>query len=512
MACEACIRGHRVSGCNHHDRKLLPIAKKGRPVSQCNHCRAARKSRASHVRCDCGERIAAAKEQAKNGVTHGTNLGDGISIGGVVMTAVGGNAGSAQPPCSCCHGGHCTCALKKEPQHLDAVPEFSETPHHGASSALTKPRLTSVQSETNLTTFANGHHKPTHHKHHTTHGSSPYSIPTVGHSGHTFGEHNGCTKTQSSSGSQSGAKSRRIKSEQSSPDFRTYPALQLGTTGITTLELTPRQPPSKPVMNRASTGRALGLSVDTNHQPAFTMHEFPSQEFLPSAESESFGQFSASLFPTPSAAWPPAFSTYNRTTSFEEPPRPAFDPNQPLESNLDLNQLLASMQHGPPSNSGDEREPYDIFGGGPSPPAFYRNGEISSSSSDHGVESEPYHISATPSFMDLPNLVDQPYGQNTFSAADLDNLISTTALPSNTGIDFSDAGLAMVAANVDAWANPTDLGNMGGYPPNFPQNNLSTDLSKVMSDGQTLMVQQPVYVPPPEDDGLWMAGWSNQAQ
>lgn len=102
MACEACIRGHRVSGCNHSgqfpilppwvamhvlcrlstpnpsgnvklivrntiDRKLLPIAKKGRPVSQCSHCRHMRKSRSAHVKCDCGERLAFLKEQAKNG-------------------------------------------------------------------------------------------------------------------------------------------------------------------------------------------------------------------------------------------------------------------------------------------------------------------------------------------------------------------------------------------------------------------------------------------------------------
>lgn len=49
------------------DRKLLPIAKKGRPVSQCSHCRHMRKSRSAHVKCDCGERLAFLKEQAKNG-------------------------------------------------------------------------------------------------------------------------------------------------------------------------------------------------------------------------------------------------------------------------------------------------------------------------------------------------------------------------------------------------------------------------------------------------------------
>jgi hypothetical protein len=38
------------------DRPLQHINKKGRPVSQCGHCRAMRKSRSSHVKCDCGEK------------------------------------------------------------------------------------------------------------------------------------------------------------------------------------------------------------------------------------------------------------------------------------------------------------------------------------------------------------------------------------------------------------------------------------------------------------------------
>jgi hypothetical protein len=38
------------------DRALQHIAKKGRPVSQCAHCRTLRKSRSAHVKCDCGEK------------------------------------------------------------------------------------------------------------------------------------------------------------------------------------------------------------------------------------------------------------------------------------------------------------------------------------------------------------------------------------------------------------------------------------------------------------------------
>jgi len=53
-----------TSQCNT-DRTLQHIAKKGRPVSQCTHCRTLRKSRSAHVKCDCGE-----KSHTKGSCTH----------------------------------------------------------------------------------------------------------------------------------------------------------------------------------------------------------------------------------------------------------------------------------------------------------------------------------------------------------------------------------------------------------------------------------------------------------
>ncbi|KAI1816523.1 hypothetical protein GGS20DRAFT_212592 [Poronia punctata] len=97
FACDACVRGHRVSNCHHSDRPLQHINKKGRPVSQCTECRAQRKSRSAHVKCDCGVKI-----------TKCVHL---------------------QPPakghtetCCCNHGLICTCCLKREPS-LDPVPQ-----------------------------------------------------------------------------------------------------------------------------------------------------------------------------------------------------------------------------------------------------------------------------------------------------------------------------------------------------------------------------------------------------
>jgi hypothetical protein len=39
-ACEACNRGHRVTSCNHHDRPLIRIKRKGRPFATCSICNA----------------------------------------------------------------------------------------------------------------------------------------------------------------------------------------------------------------------------------------------------------------------------------------------------------------------------------------------------------------------------------------------------------------------------------------------------------------------------------------
>lgn len=53
-ACETCIKGHRSSACKHTDRPLFEIKKKGRPVTQCEHCRELRKTKQVHVKCSCG--------------------------------------------------------------------------------------------------------------------------------------------------------------------------------------------------------------------------------------------------------------------------------------------------------------------------------------------------------------------------------------------------------------------------------------------------------------------------
>ena len=50
-ACRSCITGHRSSKCVHHDRELFPIAKKGRPSTQCKACK--QRGTTHSGRCEC---------------------------------------------------------------------------------------------------------------------------------------------------------------------------------------------------------------------------------------------------------------------------------------------------------------------------------------------------------------------------------------------------------------------------------------------------------------------------
>ena len=74
MRSETCIKGHRSSSCKHTDRPLFEIKKKGRPVTQCEHCRELRKTRQIHVKCVCES-----KEGGQEASVPGPS-GQGVSI------------------------------------------------------------------------------------------------------------------------------------------------------------------------------------------------------------------------------------------------------------------------------------------------------------------------------------------------------------------------------------------------------------------------------------------------
>ncbi|KAI1263321.1 hypothetical protein F5Y18DRAFT_438402 [Xylariaceae sp. FL1019] len=158
-ACEACVRGHRVSNCQHSDRPLQHINKKGRPVSQCHHCRSMRKSRSSHVKCDCGER------------TH--------KCAHLQPTLEG-----HKETCCCNHGGRCTCSHHKE-SSLEPVPESESESEQcstvkprasNSSGSNRRRRANTTHSEPLLSFDENGHHKPTHKHAKASQKCGPYTL------------------------------------------------------------------------------------------------------------------------------------------------------------------------------------------------------------------------------------------------------------------------------------------------------------------------------------------------
>ena len=76
--------------------------------------------------------------------------------------------------CQCHSGGKCLCGTKKEEIDLKI-----DTTRQTLHDARAKPKLTATHSESHLTVFANGHHKPCHRNNNSAHVSGlPYKIPS----------------------------------------------------------------------------------------------------------------------------------------------------------------------------------------------------------------------------------------------------------------------------------------------------------------------------------------------
>lgn len=155
------------------DRELTLVPKKGRPVTQCQHCRLERKKRSAHVSCECGgvEKPPHPKEkcihlrEAEERAKAGFHTEPSVEKNTAHLTAVAEEQG-----CCCHHGGTCTCAILKKDGDRDSV-----TPPRGPA---VKPRLEPTKSDGSITVFQNGHHKPVHRKNHLAHEHGmPYKMP-----------------------------------------------------------------------------------------------------------------------------------------------------------------------------------------------------------------------------------------------------------------------------------------------------------------------------------------------
>lgn len=104
FACNACVKGHRSSSCAHVDRTLMEIGKKGRPPSQCTHCRELRRISKVHSKCMCGNKPPQKSRRF-------TVLTNGVASEVFIPS-------EEEPtfnPCTCSTGGQCCCAAPAHP-------------------------------------------------------------------------------------------------------------------------------------------------------------------------------------------------------------------------------------------------------------------------------------------------------------------------------------------------------------------------------------------------------------
>lgn len=126
-ACETCIKGHRSSACKHTDRPLYEIKKKGRPVTQCEHCRELRKTKQVHVKCLCGQDPSGAGSEASNKkaklpavATFPHGLPEDLEALAILPAISDGSvdsdhSGETSPSgCRCNKGGPCDCAVPRK--------------------------------------------------------------------------------------------------------------------------------------------------------------------------------------------------------------------------------------------------------------------------------------------------------------------------------------------------------------------------------------------------------------
>lgn len=304
-ACEACVRGHRVSNCQHSDRPLQHINKKGRPVSQCQHCRAMRKSRSAHVKCDCGEKTSKC--------AHLKQLIEGH-----------------RETCCCNHGGRCTCAHKKEPQ-LGTVPE-SESDQESTNTKSSKGgirvrrRANTIQLDGGMTFDESGRHRPAH-KNRVSQKSGPYQLSRGNsmHSSSSLSSENHFVKSASTSRLNRSSTSRKMKSESASPDMPASPTFSTLENTLPPLDMTVIPPfASKGGFDIFGHGGfspdtdgpmySAGLGTASVDWSGYNLGDVKAGEFAPSSYSQAGTQSYSGVYDFSSEAAP----TLAGTTSTSE--------------------------------------------------------------------------------------------------------------------------------------------------------------------------------------------------
>ncbi|KAI9818789.1 MAG: hypothetical protein M1827_007609 [Pycnora praestabilis] len=295
----------------------------------------------------------------------------------------------------CSHGGRCSCALKKE--HLDPVPELESPSSSPTSSVETrKPRLTSAQSESSLTVFANGHHKPVHKHNNMAHKCGvPYKIPrphTIhGESGLAYRSvdnlhlSNAYDPKQSPSPISDSILSaqqdvRLVKSEHGSPEIRGASNLDKLNGQLTPLDLTFPSHDNATLSQSLSGMASLSASSLDNYYstPDLEQPMFSAGLSMPSVDWSAFD------FPLESGAFATAYSQPPSYASFDY-------------SNIGQPALTTSS-----SGEISEVEDFNPFGGpGPLNAPNLAQNQVTSDTSEV-CESDMHRLSTASSYTGLP--------------------------------------------------------------------------------------------------------------
>ncbi|KAJ2770156.1 copper-binding transcription factor [Coemansia nantahalensis] len=120
FACDQCVRGHRASSCNHTERSLNPIKRKGRPPSQCDSCRALRLTRKAHVKCECRNKGGASATVAGPASASAPESPAKLRAiaASVTPKTTGSNIESLLNPCNCGTEQFCTCCKPRIAEFL----------------------------------------------------------------------------------------------------------------------------------------------------------------------------------------------------------------------------------------------------------------------------------------------------------------------------------------------------------------------------------------------------------